>query len=102
MSTVSHNVSEIYNSAKQYEEHASSYDVLIGNLYSLIEELTSDQVFKGGLSMEFKNDVLDKKQKFYSYSSTFRDAAEILNKRGHNIEDATMQMSSKIRNSSIL
>lgn len=94
MSTVSHNTSSMRNWSKDMDGSAENFDMLINRLYSLIDDFAGSKNFSGGLSNDFKTNVQDKKQKFLMYSTTFREASELVTKRAAKIDSDEAQLKS--------
>lgn len=93
--TVSHNTGGMRNWASNMNDNAEEYDSLISRLYSLIDEFTNSSNFSGGLSTDFYNAVVEKKSAFMSYSATFRDCAELINKRASKIDSDEAELKNR-------
>ena len=99
---VSHNTGAMRNWSSNMTSNAEEYDALISRLYSLIEEFTSSSDFSGGLSTDFYNAVVEKKSAFMSYSATFRECADLINKRAARIDSNETELKSKFNNANPL
>ena len=101
-SIVSHNTGAMRNWSSNMTSNAEEYDALINRLYSLIEEFTSSSDFSGGLSTDFYNAVVEKKSAFMSYSATFRECADLINKRAARIDSNEADLKNKFNNANPL
>ena len=101
-SIVSHNTGAMRNWSSNMTSNAEEYDALINRLYSLIEEFTSSSDFSGGLSTDFYNAVVEKKSAFMSYSATFRECADLINKRAARIDSNETDLKNKFNNANPL
>ena len=99
---VSHNTGAMRNWSSNMTSNAEEYDALINRLYSLIEEFTSSSDFSGGLSTDFYNAVVEKKSAFMSYSATFRECADLINKRAARIDSNETDLKNKFNNANPL
>ena len=99
---VSHNTGAMRNWSSNMTSNTEEYDALISRLYSLIEEFTSSSDFSGGLSTDFYNAVVEKKSAFMSYSATFRECADLINKRAARIDSNETELKSKFNNANPL
>ena len=102
MGTVSHNTGSMRNWASNMDSNAEEYDSLINRLYSLIEEFTNSSDFSGGLSTDFYNAVIDKKSAFMSYSTTFRECAQLINKTASRIDSNEAELKNRFNSSNPL
>jgi len=100
--TVSHNTGAMRNWSSNMTSNAEEYDALINRLYSLIEEFTGSSDFSGGLSTDFYNAVVEKKSAFMSYSATFRECADLINKRASKIDSNEADLKNKFNNANPL
>ena len=99
---VSHNTGAMRNWSSNMTSNAEEYDALINRLYSLIEEFTSSSDFSGGLSTDFYNAVVEKKSAFMSYSATFRECADLINKRASRIDSNEADLKNRFNNANPL
>ena len=83
---VSHDTNAMRDWSNNMEQQSGDYDDLISRFYALVDQFVGSAEFKGGLSEDFYNMVIDKRNEFERYSDTFRECAKILSGRADNIE----------------
>ena len=97
MEVVSHNVEAMRAWSGNINTASSDYSDYIKNLYTLVDNLVSSD-FTGGLSQDFENLVLDKKDDFMRYSEVLEECAELIDKTSTNIENDEEELRSRIQN----
>ena len=96
MSIVSHNTDQMRNWSNVMDTNAGDYDSLINRLYNLIEGFAGSEQFRGGLSTEFLNQIMDMKPQFLKYSATFRDCNDLIRSRAKAIDIDESNLKSRI------
>ena len=71
---------------------SGDYDDLITRFYNLVDQFVGSAEFKGGLSEEFFNVVINKRSEFLQYSETFRECAKYMTTKAGNIDSDEAQM----------
>ena len=89
---VSHDTNAMRDWSNNMDQQSTEYDHLISSFYALVDRFVGSPDFKGGLSEDFYNTVIDKRSDFERYSDTFRECAKILNSRAANIDSDEAQM----------
>lgn len=97
---VGHNTEAMREWSGNIETSAQEYDQLISSLYSLVDNLVSTE-FTGGLSQDFEESVLNKKDDFMRLSQTLNDCAELVKTRSSRIDDDEAELKSQIQSSSM-
>lgn len=90
--TVSHDTNAMRTWSTNVDQHSGDYDDLVSKFYNLVDQFVGSPDFKGGLSEEFFNTVVSKRQVFESYSDTFRECAKYMNTKAGNIDSDEAQM----------
>jgi hypothetical protein len=78
------------------DTNAGDYDSLINRLYNLIEGFAGSEQFRGGLSTDFLNQIMDMKPQFLKYSATFRDCDDLIRARAKSIDIDEANLASRI------
>ena len=87
MGTVSHDTSLMRDWSVKMDVNAEDYDALIIRLYTLVDQFVGSAEFKGGLSEDFMNNVMNQRKAFFDYSDTFRECANYIKSTSHGIDD---------------
>lgn len=93
---VSHDTASMRNWSNTMDSNSNSYDDLINRLYSLVDQFAGSNEFKGGLSADFLNTVMNQKQAFLDYSRTFAECSEIIKSTATKIDSDEAQLKSII------
>lgn len=93
---VSHNTDSMRAWSGTMDANSNSYDDLINRLYTLIDQFAGSNDFKGGLSSDFLDKVLNQRQAFLNYSRTFEDCSEIIKSTATKIDSDEAQLRSII------
>lgn len=102
MAIVSHDTNLMQNWSNNMQSNNSDYESLIRELYALVEEFASSDDFKGGLSTNFLENFLGKKQSFMDFSQAFNDTVDYIKSRARDIESDEAYLQSKIENNNPL
>jgi uncharacterized protein YukE len=78
------------------DKASEEYKGLVDDLYKNVDVLVSSE-FTGGLSKEFENDVLDKKDTFLSLSTTLNEASELISATASSIDDDEEYLASRFK-----
>lgn len=89
---VSHDTNAMRTWSNNVEQSSGNYDDLVTRFYNLVDQFVGSPEFKGGLSEEFYNTVINQRQAFMNYSQTFRDCAEYMKTKAGNIDSDEAQM----------
>lgn len=95
---VSHNTELMRDWTGNLKNNTTVYDDLVNRMYTLIEQFAGSNDFKGGLSDEFVNVVLNRKQFFKDYSETFNECISVMNKTANKIDDDTNRLANMYNN----
>lgn len=103
MSTiVSHDTSLMQNWSNTMQSNNSDYESLVRELYSLVEEFANSNDFKGGLSTNFLDTFLGRKQAFLDFAQDFNECSEYIKARARDIESDESYLKSKIESNNPL
>jgi uncharacterized protein YukE len=94
---VSNNTIGMRDWSKNIDSQADSYDELIRKLYTLVDQFANSEDFRGSLSKEFENAVLNQRQMFDSYSDTFRQCTEYMNRTASRIDAENDELAARMR-----
>jgi len=83
---VSHSTEAMNNWAKTRESDAEDFDTMVNELYSLIDQFVGTDEFRGGLAEDLRNNLDSYKSEFRKYSTTFREASDVMKKNANKIE----------------
>ncbi len=83
---VSHNTEGMRNWSEKLIENSNYYDELVNSMYTLVNQFVGSEMFKGGLSTDFEDAVLNAKPEFDRYSSTFNECAEYIKSKATQID----------------
>ena len=89
---VSHDTNGMRDWSQNIEAKSNDYDDLINKFYAIVDEFVGSPQFKGGLSDEFFNGVMNQRNTFMQYSDTFRECAKYMNTKSANIDSDEAQM----------
>ena len=99
---ISHDTAGMRKWSGSMENLADDYDSLVARLYALVDGFVGSPQFKGGLSADFADNVLSKKQAFLEYSETFKECSEYLKSRAGRIDSDEAELKSRIASSNPL
>lgn len=102
MAIVSHDTDLMRDWSSNIDERANDYDSLVTRLYTLVDQFVGSPDFKGGLSTDFENTVINQKPEFLKYSETFRECVELINTTATNIDSDESDLQSGINNANPL
>lgn len=94
---VSNNTQGMNEWSRNIESQADSYDELIRKLYTLVDQFANSEDFRGSLSKEFENTVLNQRQMFDSYSDTFRQCTEYMKRTANRIDAENDELAARMR-----
>lgn len=94
---VSHNTEAMRDWASVVNENTNLYSQKIEALYSLINQFVGSPDFKGGLSTDFENQVIDLRPKFEEYAQVIEECVDIIKERATIIDDVESELDSSIR-----
>ena len=98
---VSNNTIGMRDWSKNIDSQADSYDELIRKLYTLVDQFANSEDFRGSLSKEFENVVLNQRPMFDSYSSTFRECAEYIKSTANKIDSENDALAAQMRSGNV-
>ena len=102
MSHVSNNTDKINAWAGDVNTTADDYDTLVSRLYALVDMFANSEDFKGTVSKEIENNVLNQRKMFDSYSGTFREASGYMKKVGMKIANDTEELIARAKSGNVM
>ncbi len=96
MAIVSHNTEAMKSWSGIITNSAAEYDELINSLYNLVDNLVAAD-FTGGLSQDFENSVLEKRDEFHKLSELLGECSELISKTSSSIESDEAELKSRIQ-----
>lgn len=94
---ISHNTEAMRDWATVVTENSNLYSDQIEALYSLVDQFAGSPDFKGGLSTDFENQVIDLKPKFEEYAQVIEECVEIIKERATVIDDVESELDSSLK-----
>lgn len=94
---VSHNTELMRDWASRMGDKTNIYDEYVSNLYNLVEQFVGSEDFKGGLSTDFEETVLNQRPAFERYSSTFTECIELIKNTATNIDSDEAELRTAIQ-----
>jgi uncharacterized protein YukE len=91
---VSHDTNAMREWSQNIETKSNDYDDLVNKFYAIVDQFVGSPQFKGGLSEEFFNVVMNQRNTFMQYSDTFRECAKYMNTKSSDIDSDEAQMKS--------
>ncbi len=98
---VSNNSQEMRNWSNDVNMQSDDYDALIKRLYTLIDGFVNSEDFKGSLSNEFENVVLNQKDMFNSFSTTFRECSDLIKTTSYKIDSDRDMLSAGFKSGNV-
>ena len=89
---VSHDTNAMRTWSNNVDQNSGDYDDLISKFYAIVDQFVGSPQFKGGLSDEFFNVVINQRNTFLQYSETFRECAKYMTTKAGNIDSDEAQM----------
>ena len=99
--TVSNNTGAMNDWSSNITTQADDYDLLVKKLYALVDSFANSENFRGSLSKEFENVVLNQRPMFDSYSSTFRECAEYIKSTANKIDSENDALAAQMRSGNV-
>ena len=99
--TVSNNTGAMSNWSSNINAQADDYDALVKKLYALVDSFANSENFRGSLSKEFENVVLNQRPMFDSYSTTFRECAEYIKSTANRIDSENDGLTARMRSGNV-
>jgi len=96
MNSVGHNTGAMRTWSGDMNKASEDYNALVDDLYHNVDDLVSVE-FTGGLSKDFENDVLDKREAFNSLSRTLVECADLINSTASSIDADEEALSARIK-----
>ena len=97
MNSVGHDTGAMRTWSGDINKAADDYKGLVDDLYRNVSDLVSVE-FTGGLSKEFENDVLDKRDVFDGLYQTLVDCADLINGTASYIDADEEALSARFKN----
>ena len=98
MSVVSHNTESMRTWSGNITNAVNEYNEYISSLYSLVDNLVSSD-FTGGLSQDFENFVLGKREDFNRLSGVLEECADLISKTSTAIDNDEAELKAHIQSS---
>lgn len=101
MGIVGHNTELMQSWSGNIKNSAEEYRELISSLYNLVDNLVASD-FTGGLSQDFENAVLNKRDDFNRLSDILEECADLISNTSSKIESDEESLSAQIQNHSVI
>ena len=101
MANVGNDTSQMNEWSNNVDLKNQDYEQLIQKLYTLVDNFASSEEFKGSLSKEFENSVLNQKQMFESYSNTLRQCTDYMKTTSTKIDSQNEQLTAQFKSGNV-
>ena len=98
---VSNNTGAMNDWSSNINTQADDYDTLVKKLYVLVDSFANSENFRGSLSKDFENVVLNQRPMFDSYSSTFRECAKYIKSAAYRIDSENDGLAAQIKSGNV-